>query len=143
MKKGIAEEKERLGFDVNRSSRLQMFFKKSILKNFANFHSLKTPVLESLFNKVAWPQALLKSCFLVKFTKSSRTCFFTCLSPLVAASVLLTLSFKLTSHGIMHYLWSADLSKNFSQLIVSIFIFSMCFYQLIVSIFLFSQYFFQ
>ena len=27
---------------------------------------------------------------------------------------------KLTSHDIMHYLWSADLSKSFSQLIVSI-----------------------
>ena len=27
---------------------------------------------------------------------------------------------KLTSHDILHYLWSADLSKSFSQLIVSI-----------------------
>ena len=31
---------------------------------------------------------------------------------------------KLTSHGILHYLCSADLSKSFSQLLVSIFIFS-------------------
>ena len=35
---------------------------------------------------------------------------------------------KLTSHGILHYLWSADLSKNFN---------------FIVSVFIFSQYFFQ
>ena len=30
---------------------------------------------------------------------------------------------KLTSQGIMHYLWLADLSKSFYQLIVSIFTF--------------------
>ena len=30
---------------------------------------------------------------------------------------------ELTSHGIFHYLWSADLSKSFSQLIVLIFTF--------------------
>ena len=84
-----------------------------------------------------------KGVFLWNLRNLQEHVFLHVLSPLVAASVLLTLSFKLTSHGIMHYLWSADLSKNFSQLIVSIFIFSMCFYQLIVSIFLFSQYFFQ
>ena len=33
-------------------------------------------------------------------------------------------AFKLKSHDILHYLSSADLSKSFSQLIVSIFIFS-------------------
>ena len=69
--------KERLGFNVNRSSRLQMFFKINVLKNFANFYSLKTPLLKYLFNKVAWPDDLLKRCFLVKFTNSSKTCFFT------------------------------------------------------------------
>ena len=31
---------------------------------------------------------------------------------------------KLTSHGILHYLWSADLSKSFPQLIILIFILS-------------------
>ena len=30
---------------------------------------------------------------------------------------------KLTSHSILHYSWSADLLKSFSQLIVSIFTF--------------------
>ena len=35
-----------------------------------------------------------------------------------------TMRLKLTSHGILHYLWSADLSKGFSQLIMSIFMFS-------------------
>ena len=37
---------------------------------------------------------------------------------------------KLTSHGILHYLWSAGLSKKLSQLIMSIFIFSQYFFQL-------------
>ena len=36
---------------------------------------------------------------------------------------------KLTSHGQLHYLWSVDLSKSFSQLIMSIFIFSKYFFQ--------------
>ena len=36
--------------------------------------------------------------------------------------------FKLTSHSILHYLWSADLWKNFDQLIMSIFIFSRYFF---------------
>ena len=40
---------------------------------------------------------------------------------------------KLTSHGILHYLRSADLSKSFYQLIMSIFIFSQYFFQQIVS----------
>ena len=35
---------------------------------------------------------------------------------------------KLTSHGILHYLCSADLSKSFSQLTVSLFIFSQYYY---------------
>ena len=30
---------------------------------------------------------------------------------------------KLKSHGILHYFWSADLSKSFSESIVSIFTF--------------------
>ena len=34
---------------------------------------------------------------------------------------------KLTSHDILHYLFSVDLSKSFSQLIVSIFLFSIFF----------------
>ena len=36
---------------TQKRSRLQMFFKLGVLKNFAKFHR-KTPVLESLFNKV-------------------------------------------------------------------------------------------
>ena len=58
------------------------------------------------------------------------------------------------SHGILHYLCLADLSKSFSQLIVSIFMFSQYFFQkifpsgksfsqLILPIFIFSQYFFS
>ena len=39
----------------------------------------------------------------------------------------------LTSHGILHYLWSEDLPKSFSQLIMSIFIFSQYFFQYILS----------
>ena len=46
-------------------------------------------------------------------------------------------SLKLTNHGIAHYLWSTDLSKSFSQLIVSIFTFLN---QLLI---IFSQYFFN
>ena len=40
---------------------------------------------------------------------------------------------KLTSHGILHYLRSADLSKSFYQLIMSIFIFAQYFFQQIVA----------
>ena len=43
----------------------------------------------------------------------------------------------------MYYLWSVDLSKSFSQLIVSIFIVSKCFSQLIVLILIFPQYVFN
>ena len=39
---------------------------------------------------------------------------------------------KLMSHGILHYLSSADLSKGFSKLIMSIFIFSQSFFQKIL-----------
>ena len=35
---------------------------------------------------------------------------------------------KLTSHRILHYSWSADLSKSFSQLIMAIFIFFQYFF---------------
>ena len=62
-----------------------------------------------------------------------------------------TLKLRVT---VLHYLCSANLSKSFSQLIVSIFFFSQYFFsidftcgkrfsQLILSIFIFSQYFFQ
>ena len=37
-------------------------------------------------------------------------------------------AFKVNSHGILHYLCSEDLSKSFSQLTVSIFIFSQYFF---------------
>ena len=37
--------------------------------------------------------------------------------------VLKPSTLKLTSHGILHYLWSAELLKSFSQLIMSIFTF--------------------
>ena len=47
--------------DVIRSSRLQMFFKISILKKFLKLYS-KTSVVEFLFNKVA----TLKGCNFVK-----------------------------------------------------------------------------
>ena len=37
---------------------------------------------------------------------------------------------KLTSNGILHYLWSVDLSKTFTQLIAPIFIFSQNFFSI-------------
>ena len=37
---------------------------------------------------------------------------------------------KLTSHDILHYLWSADLSKKIYQLTVSIFIFLSIFFSI-------------
>ena len=52
-----------------------------------------------------------------------------------------TLKFKLTSHGILHYLWSTDLSKSFSEFANS-YLFSILF-QYLFSIFTFSHYFFQ
>ena len=42
------------------------------------------------------------------------------------------ITLKLMTHGILHYLWSADLSKSFSQLNMSIFIFSQYFFQYIL-----------
>ena len=39
----------------------------------------------------------------------------------------LLIQLKLTSHGILHYLWSADLSESFFQLILSILTFSQYF----------------
>lgn len=47
---------------------------------------------------------------------------------------------KVNESRMLHYLWSADLSKSFCRLIWSIFIFSMCFSQL-VNIFVFSIFF--
>ena len=47
---------------------------------------------------------------------------------------------NLKSNGILHCLWSADLSKSFSQLIELIFTFPK---QQFLPIFIFSQYFFQ
>ena len=41
---------------------------------------------------------------------------------------------KLTSHDILHYLWSADMSKSFSQSIVSIFTFLSQFRQYLSSL---------
>ena len=35
-----------------------------------------------------------------------------------------------TSYSILHYLWSVDLSKSFSQLIISIFVFSQYFFSI-------------
>ena len=41
----------------------------------------------------------------------------------------IALKIEVTSHGILHYLCSADLSKSFSGLTVSIIIFSRCIFQ--------------
>ena len=69
--------------DVIRSSRLQMFFKISILKKFLKLYS-KTSVVEFLFNKVATlkgcnfvKKKLRHTCFPVNIAKFLRTSFFT------------------------------------------------------------------
>ena len=71
-----------LGAIEFRSSRSQMSFKISVLKNFAIF-TWKTPVLESLFNNVAGLQTcnfikkrLQRRCFSVNIVKFLRTAFF-------------------------------------------------------------------
>ena len=46
---------------------------------------------------------------------------------------------KLTSHGILHYQWLQGLSKCFSQLIMTIFIFSQYFFQQIFNRMSFQQ----
>ena len=51
MKKEIAGEKRRLWVDVNRNSRLQMFFKIGVLKHFANF---------SVWKHLCWSPFLIK-----------------------------------------------------------------------------------
>ena len=57
----------------------ELFWKKGVLKNFCKLH-MKTPVLESLFNKVAGLQdcnfikkRFLHRCFLIKVLKVLRT----------------------------------------------------------------------
>ena len=52
-----------------------------------------------------------------------KTLFHTLLLLVFKMSKAFSVSLKLTSHDILHYLESADLSKSFSQLIVSIFTF--------------------
>ena len=54
--------------DKFRSSRLQIFFKIGVLKNFAKFHR-ETPVLKSLFHK----KRLQHWCFPVRFAKFLKT----------------------------------------------------------------------
>ena len=64
-----------------------------------------------------------------------------CKSRIFATSNYFLLSqLTLTNHGILHYLWSADLSKWFSQLIWSIFTFLNQYFS---PIFIFAQYFFN
>ena len=68
---------------IDTTNRPEVFRKKSVLKNFGEFHR-KTPVPESLFNKVAdlrpIPATLLEKrlwhrCFPVDFAKFLRTPF--------------------------------------------------------------------
>ena len=47
----------------------------------------------------------------------------------LTVSLSTEITLQLTSHDILHYLCSADLSKSFSQLLVSIVIFSQHFFQ--------------
>ena len=87
-------------------------------------------MLESLFNKVLdlkicifIKKTLQHTCFLVKFTKHLKTPF------LQNTSGGYLWRSNLTSHSILHYLWSADLPKSLSLLIVSLSIFSQYFFQ--------------
>ena len=75
---------------INRSTRLQVFFKIGVIKSFHKFH-MKTPLLESLFHTVAGLQAcifiktrLQHRRFPVKSPKFLRTPFYR--TPPVAAS---------------------------------------------------------
>ena len=56
---------------------------------------------------------------------------------MITLDKLVSKRLKLTSHGILPYFWSAELSKSFYQLIVSIFPF------LNQQIIMFSQHFFS
>ena len=47
----------------------------------------------------------------------------------LTVSLSTEITLQLTSHGILHYLCSADLSKSFSQLLISIVILSQHFFQ--------------
>ena len=64
-------------FDSFRTSRLQKFFKISVLKRIINFTGIQMCVLESLYNMVAGLKALQHSCFPAKLTKFFRKTFFT------------------------------------------------------------------
>ena len=75
---------------------------------------------------------LQHSCFLAKFAKFLRTPILKNICERLLLSFVRQYIFchlYLTSHDILHYLWSADLSKSFSQLIMSIFIFCQFFFQ--------------
>ena len=97
------------------------FWHRRFRVNFVKF--LRTPFLQNTSGRllliiIDWLNKLLR--YSVKAAKVS------CRKKKRVTSVLLRL--KLTSHGILHYLCSADQSKSFSQLIVSIFIFSQYFF---------------
>ena len=55
-----------------RSSRSQMFYKIGFLENFCKIHR-ETPMLDSLFNKVARLKGLHHKCCALIFVKFSRT----------------------------------------------------------------------
>ena len=59
------------------------------------------------------------------------------------SSLLFKPHLMFTSHGILHCLWSVDLKKSFSQLILSILIFSQYFFQQLLLIFIFINIFFN
>ena len=70
----------------SKSTNRRCSLKKGVLKYFAKFPR-KTPVLESLFNKIAGLETLQHRCFPVKLAKFLRTPFFY-RTPQVATSVL-------------------------------------------------------
>ena len=64
----------------------------------------------------------LAQVFSGKFCEISKKTFFHRTPPVAASAIFVISYLKVTSHGICHYLWSANLLKSFSVLIVSIFI---------------------
>ena len=61
--------------ETNRSSLSRMFFKLDVLKNFCKFHR-KTPVLETLFNKVAGLKETSTQVFSCENCKIFKNTFF-------------------------------------------------------------------
>ena len=98
------------------------------------FFTFKTLFVFEIFQLLFWIFGHLENILIRKLipvskfmtSKSGQQTIAIHILPNISSKSNQTMTFcqlKLTSHGILHYLWSAELSKSFPQLISSIFTF--------------------